>query len=135
MAVNLKRCEECGRMFSPDKGETVCSKCLSNDERDLKNIKEYVRDHPDATVPEISDRIKIGEDKILQFMDDGRLNLDDEEELGHCSKCGKLIKSGRFCTDCASDMASNLKNAFLESDNLDEAIKKTGRGFHTKQKK
>jgi len=97
--MNLKNCSECGVLFAYS-GRNICNKCLDKEEEQYKLVRRYVRDHPGASVFEVSQETDIEEEKILQFIRDGRLQSQGFKGVLECESCGKSINSGRLCEDC-----------------------------------
>lgn len=99
MNANLRNCPQCGRLFSPG-SRNICNRCLDKEEEDYMVVRRYVRDHPGASVFEASEETGVEEDKIMQFIRDGRLVSKGLKGSLRCEGCGKTIDSGRFCPDC-----------------------------------
>lgn len=97
--MNLKNCTECGRLFAYA-GRNICNQCLEKEEEQYMIVRRYVRDHPGANVFEVSEETGIEEEKILQFIRDGRLKSQGFSGVLECESCGKSIGNGRFCMDC-----------------------------------
>ncbi len=97
--MSLRNCSQCGMLFS-SAGRNICSKCLDKEEEDYKLVRKFVRDHPGASVFEVSEETGIEEDKIMQFIRDGRLVSQGFTGALACESCGKSINTGRFCADC-----------------------------------
>lgn len=99
MNANLRNCPQCGRLFSPG-SRNICSRCLDKEEEEYMIVRKYVRDHPGASVFEASEETGVEEDKIMQFIRDGRLVSKGFKGSLQCEGCGKPLDSGRFCADC-----------------------------------
>lgn len=97
--MNLKNCSECGVLFAYA-GRNICNKCLDKEEEQYKMVRRYVRDNPGASVFEVSQATDIDEEKILQFIRDGRLQSQGFKGVLECESCGKSISFGRLCEDC-----------------------------------
>ncbi len=66
--------------------------------------REYIYDNPDTNVVEVSEELEIDEDLILKWLRQGRLELKGEGVGYPCDRCGKSIKSGRFCDSCQNEL-------------------------------
>lgn len=110
---DVRNCRKCGRIFNYIGGEPICSVCRQADEEDFQRIKKYLYEFPGASLSQVSVELEISVEKIKKFLRDGRLEItgDDGNMILECEKCGKSIKSGRFCTECENDMASSFKSA------------------------
>ncbi|KAB3526650.1 TIGR03826 family flagellar region protein [Alkaliphilus serpentinus] len=108
--MDLRNCIKCGRVFSY-RGSEICSRCGENDEESFKRVKEYLYDHPGATISEVSEATEVSEKLILKFLRDNRIEIRDESNFFlDCERCGKAIKSGRFCDSCAVELKRGFES-------------------------
>lgn len=134
--MSIKNCSRCGRMFQSEGPGKLCARCLDNDEEDFKVVREYVYDNPNSNIPEVAECTGVTEEKILKFLRQGKLVLKDELSMVlDCERCGKPIKSGRFCDSCTNEMSRDLRSAASKTA---ESIQKSSssasaRGMYTKQ--
>ncbi len=133
--MTIKNCARCGRMFQSEGGGKLCARCLDNDEEDFKVVREYVYDNPGANIPEVAENTGVAEEKILKFLRQGKLILKDELSMVlDCERCGKPIKTGRFCEACNQEMARDLRAAAGKAaESLQKAPSGSARGMYTKQ--
>jgi flagellar operon protein (TIGR03826 family) len=108
--MNLRNCPECGRVFSYV-GRNLCPKCLEKEEEEYMTVRRYVRDHRGASILEVADATGIEEEKILQFLRDGRLESGGFSVALECERCGRKIGSGRYCSDCLAQMDAQIRGA------------------------
>ncbi len=108
--ANLRNCSQCGRLF-PYQGRNICGKCLEKEEDEFQLVRKYVRDHPGSGVLEVAEETKVEEDKILQFLRDGRLQSKGLTTSLACERCGAVISSGRWCEKCASQVKAEIQGA------------------------
>jgi len=108
--VNLRNCNKCGRAFAY-KGIDICNRCASDDEESFKKVKEYLYDHPGATVTEVSEETEVSERQILRYLRESRIEIREESNsFLHCQRCEKSIRSGRFCDECVAEMKKEFKS-------------------------
>jgi flagellar operon protein (TIGR03826 family) len=109
---DVRNCRRCGRLFNYIGGEPICSVCRQADEEEFQRIKKYLYEYPGATLSQVSTELEISVEKIKKFLRDGRLEIagDNGNMILECEKCGKSIKSGRFCDECEREMASGFKS-------------------------
>lgn len=114
--MQIRNCIRCGKLFNY-MGKPICSVCIEQDEKDFERVKEYIYDHPKCSMTEVSKETGISIKKITKFLKEGRLEVVDGA-VGWltCESCGKEIKSGRFCKECAN----RLKNTLYEVSNRDK---------------
>lgn len=124
--MELKNCSKCGRVFAYN-GIDVCSRCSSNDEEDFKKVKEYLYDHPGATVSEVSEETGVTEKQILRYLRESRIEIREADNcLLDCERCGKAIRSGRFCDECVISMKKDFNTIMKPKTAEKKVVEKTG---------
>lgn len=112
--MDIRNCSRCGKVYKYD-GFRVCPNCRREDEADFQKVKEYIDEHPGANIKEVSDATEIDSKKIMEFLRAGRLEIMDENNLIlSCERCGKPIKTGKFCDKCAFEIQKELKGAITK---------------------
>lgn len=110
--AELLNCSKCGRMFSSEHGQKFCARCRNNDEDDFMIVREYIYDNPDSTASEVAEETGVDEAKILKFLRQGKLELKGEGVGYPCERCGKSIKTGKFCDTCSVELKNEINKAF-----------------------
>lgn len=110
MALSYKTCKYCGRIFQTS-GANICPECLREMEDQFKLIKEYLYQHPRASVEEVSKDTEVDERLILHFLREGRLEMVAADGFLLCEKCGAPITSGRLCKKCSEELSHALGSA------------------------
>ncbi|MGR6837105.1 TIGR03826 family flagellar region protein [Syntrophomonas erecta] len=128
---NLRNCPQCGRLFAYQ-GRNICSRCLDKEDEDYMIVRKYVRDHPGASVFEVSEETGVEEEKILQFLKDGRLQSKGFTELLECERCGTRISSGRYCLKCRQELDAQIRAVTGKADQ--EQVKKGSLGSRNREK-
>ncbi|MBO8159046.1 TIGR03826 family flagellar region protein [Thermosyntropha sp.] len=108
MVNDLRNCPKCGRLFAYQ-GRNLCKKCQEEEENEYLLVRKYVRDNPGATIFEVSEATGVEEEKILQFLREGRLQSKGLAAALECERCGKKISAGRFCPECIKEMDAQIK--------------------------
>ncbi|MBA1334014.1 MAG: flagellar protein [Firmicutes bacterium] len=110
---NLRNCRRCGKLYVYT-GRPICGSCIEEDEQLYKIVREYIEKHPRSTTFEVAEALDISVDKILQFLREGKLELsgDNINMLLECERCGKPIRTGRFCPECSADIEKELKKGY-----------------------
>ncbi|QGU00438.1 hypothetical protein SYNTR_1844 [Candidatus Syntrophocurvum alkaliphilum] len=106
--ADLRNCQECGRLFAYQ-GKNRCRKCQENEEEEYLIVRRYIREHPGASVFETSEATDVEEEKILQFLRDGRLQSRGFKNVLECVSCGQKISQGRFCDNCTNQLAADFQ--------------------------
>ncbi len=111
--ADARNCRMCGRLFTYTGGIAVCKYCREKDEEDFKKVKDYLYENPGATLNEIASELNIGVKKIKYYLKEGRLEIINPEGnmVLECEKCGRSIKTGRYCDGCQKDITRGLSDA------------------------
>mgnify|MGYP000574973051 FL=1 len=106
---SVKQCKQCGRLFESF-GENLCPRCVEEMEESYAKVKDYVYDHPDANVFDVSKETGVPEKTVLEFLREGRLSMNAAEL--ECEECGAPITCGRFCSECKNKLENVLMSAY-----------------------
>lgn len=111
--AEIRNCPRCGRIFSY-MGRPICNSCIETEENEFKVVKEYVYDNPGATISEVSQETEVTVEKIMRFLREERLEIMSENSnlILECERCGRSIKSGRFCENCKEQMNKDFRREF-----------------------
>ena len=77
--MQLCKCKFCGVMFPTRKVEVVCKNCKEIDENLFSRIEEYLRQFPHSNAIQIAEGCQISVLEVLQYIDEGRLQLSKGE--------------------------------------------------------
>lgn len=115
MAFSVEACQNCKNLFNyPGFGSKYCPECRKIDEENRAKVKEYLREHGQANMYEISLATEVSEKNIKQYLRDGMLEIPDGSPIYiKCESCGCDIRSGRWCPACAAKMSSEFKVMFV----------------------
>ena len=107
----LRNCRRCGRLFSYV-GVSICSDCREKEEQQYAILKQYLMEHPRATVPDASKDTGVPAGLITDFLRRGLLaqvNRVLEDELV-CRICKKPVPSGLVvCSECQEKLQPSVK--------------------------
>lgn len=123
---NLKNCNKCGRMFSAPNNEDLCERCRDSYNSELRQIKDFLYESPNAQIREIAEGTGISTKIILRFIKEGKIILASDDDASKCERCGAHIHHGRFCNKCVQDLTQGLKAGFEDKN-------KNKIGYHTKK--
>ena len=111
--MDVRNCRNCGNLFNYLSGPDICPSCRDKAEKRFQDVKEYIRNNPGATIQQISEDNEVSTNQIRQWVREERLQFADDSPVGiECEKCGKQIRTGRFCQSCKDNMASALTEGF-----------------------
>jgi flagellar operon protein (TIGR03826 family) len=108
----IKNCSRCNKIFMYVSGLRLCDSCKKLDEEDFERVRQFVRDFPGATIPEVSKETGVPSQMIYRYLKEGKLEVSESSPIALlCENCGKRIKSGRFCVDCSKRLANEMITA------------------------
>ena len=105
---HLHNCPLCGRLFM-DTGLGSCSKCYEETRETEKRVIEYDRKYPHSTVKEICDETGTDVKLVTQMVQRGQFYTDGIKYLYPCSRCGKPINRGVYCSKCIGRLNKAIK--------------------------
>jgi len=120
----IQNCKSCGKVFDYNGiGAKLCPVCKKIDEEDFKRVKEYLYEHPGASMTEVSSVLELPVSQIKRYLKEGRLEIiDNHHFVLQCERCGVSIKTGRYCEDCLIEITKNLRSVANQASNS-EAVK------------
>jgi flagellar operon protein (TIGR03826 family) len=131
----LRNCAKCGKLFTPISSSIkLCVQCEKDEQDQFNQVKEYLKEHAKATVIELTKATGVERKQIYEWVKSGRLDIASVLDLGlSCESCGKSIKSGRFCIECAARIESDARKVLAQQDRTkptDSGSRKDRAGFH-----
>ncbi len=127
--MEIRNCKRCNRLFQYN-GIKYCASCLMELDEMYKKVRDYLYEHPDATIIEVSEATGVEEKIILEFLREGRLELKEPSAVLTCERCGKPITMGRMCKECLVVLERDLKKGFNESARKVSDLKPDSRRIH-----
>lgn len=113
--MEVKNCMKCKKIFQYLSGPPLCPNCREQEEKDFQKVKDYLREHPRATITEVSEELEISVEKITRYLKEGRLEIAPGSAIIlECERCGSPITTGRFCNACSGRLESDLKTTSKE---------------------
>lgn len=120
---DVRNCRRCGRIYNYISGPPICQDCRQADEETFKRIKEYLYKYPGATLTQVATDCEVSVEKIKMFLREGRLEITEGSNIIlECEKCGKSIRTGRFCQECQNDLSSDISGSMGKSDKHEEHL-------------
>lgn len=111
--MEIQNCKNCKRLFNYIGGEKLCPKCRDLMEEKFQVVKKYVEDNQGANINDVAEECNISVKQIKKWVREERLAFSDDSLVGlDCERCGKLIHSGRFCKECAGNLADAMTEAY-----------------------
>ncbi len=109
--MNVRNCRMCGRIFNYVAGAFLCQACREKMEEKFQEVKEFIRQHPGVSIPEVSEACDVEPSQIRQWLREERLEVTENSALYlSCESCGMPIRSGRYCDKCKNNLTAGFKN-------------------------
>lgn len=122
--MNIRNCRVCGRIYNYISGPNVCPVCKESQEAKFQEVKEYIREHKGANIPQVAEACDVDASQIRQWLREERLEVTEDSALYlTCESCGAAIRSGRFCEKCKNNMTQDFKQV-LKSNKPAPAMQK-----------
>ena len=110
--MNVRNCVKCGKIFNYVAGKPICPNCKKDLESHFKEVRDYIKRNPHASIAEVSENCETTVNQIKEWVREERLSFSKDSGIGiDCEGCGKTIKTGRFCDDCKKTLSDDLRNA------------------------
>jgi len=110
--MDVRTCRKCKKLFNYLVGPTICPTCREKMEDEFKIVKDYIREHPHIDMRTVSEECNVDPGQIRQWVREERLEFSSDSAVSlNCDRCGKAIKSGRFCPECKRDMSQTFGNS------------------------
>lgn len=105
-------CKMCKRLFNHIGGPRICPACRDQLELKFQEVKEYIYEHKNASITEVSEEMEVPVAVIKKWVREERLMLTDAMGELECESCGVAIKTGRYCEACKKKMADKLESIY-----------------------
>lgn len=128
--MDVRNCKSCGKLFNYMGGKPICEDCKRALENKFQEVKEYVRNNPNASIGQVAEDMEVSVKQIKEWVKQERLILSEATVDGIlCEHCGRPIRSGRYCEKCKAAMANSFQSVLKKPvpeqkmDNRDERDK------------
>lgn len=109
--MDVRNCRKCGKVFNYISGVPICQACRELEEEKFQEVKKFVQDCKEAGINEIVEQCGVSHTQVNQWIRQERLVFADDSPIGiNCEGCGTMIKTGRFCDRCKTDLARGISN-------------------------
>ena len=110
MTMDIRQCSRCSKLFSY-MGNRQCPACVQMVDKQFVDVRNYLDDHPGASIEDICEECDIEESALLGWLREGRLVL-SRGSASHlaCQRCGAAIKTGRYCEGCKLKVIDQLED-------------------------
>ena len=111
--MEVRNCKGCGKIFNYIGGMPMCEACKKELEDKFQQVKAYIYDNRDADINQVAEDNDVSVQQIRQWVREERLEFSENSRVGlACEKCGRMIRSGRYCKPCKDKLANDLGVAY-----------------------
>lgn len=111
--MEVRNCKGCGKIFNYIGGIPLCEACKKALEDKFQEVKAYIYDNRDADINQVAEDNDVSVQQIRQWVREERLEFSENSRVGlACEKCGKMIRSGRFCGICKNKLTNELNGMY-----------------------
>jgi flagellar operon protein (TIGR03826 family) len=132
--MELINCPNCNDIFVKNQFRDTCPKCWKKEEEDFQTINQFMRKRENraATINQVVEQTGVSEELILKFIKKGRVQLTHFPNLGYpCDKCGRIIRTGKLCENCAGELREDLKTFEVEEKRKQELLQRQRKTFYS----
>ncbi|MBM7690882.1 flagellar operon protein (TIGR03826 family) [Peribacillus deserti] len=109
--AELLNCPHCGSIFVQNSVRDVCEACYKAEQIQFETVYTYIRkrENRTATSEQVIEDTGIEKELLIKFIRTGKLKLAQFPNLGYpCAKCSTLIREGKLCGSCNSNLKGQL---------------------------
>ena len=108
--MDIRNCRSCGKLMQYiGTGPVLCGECHKRLDETFTRVKAYIKENPNCTINELSDDMDVSVSQINQWIREERLLFSKDSPIGlPCEKCGRTIKSGRYCKERKDSLVREL---------------------------
>lgn len=107
--MKVDNCKRCKKLYNKIK-TPYCPTCLDEIDRQFGLIRDYMNENPYADVNTVLKETGTEEKVLLFLLREERLTI-STRALIPCDSCGKMIKSGRYCSECTVKLTTEFHKA------------------------
>lgn len=113
-ASRPKECEVCGGQLKfKGLGKYVCKSCQHEMMDDYGKVRAFLDLDSNAPIAVIEASTGVSKEFIKKMLDSGMVQVTGDSKVKlTCNRCGKEINFGRFCPQCAMDLANGIKDDY-----------------------
>ncbi|MFI8688006.1 TIGR03826 family flagellar region protein [Rossellomorea sp. NPDC077527] len=131
-------CPRCNAIFMRNKFRDVCDKCYKEEETMYETVYKFLkkRENRAATMDRVIEVTGVDEELLYKWVKKGRIQTRQFPNMGYpCDKCGKIIVTGRICSDCSSEIVNDLKQFETEQEWKNKSRESGQRTYYTMRDK
>jgi len=113
MDQSVRQCRMCKKLFQ-SYGSSICTNCTEEMDKAFRKVRDYIYDHPQADIMEITQNTGVPEKWIFDFLKEERLELTSGSTMLTCEQCGAPVQSGKYCKKCKNEFQKIINAADMK---------------------
>ena len=110
--MEIRNCVKCRKLFTKIISP-LCPACEKEDEEIFQSLRDYIEEHDNCTLSELSEATNVTPKRILGYIREGRLQISKGMQGDiRCEQCNRPISIGRYCDACMIKMDQSIKDMF-----------------------
>ena len=110
--MDVMNCPRCGKIFTRIKSP-LCPSCEKLEEEIFQSLRDFIDEHQECTLSELSEGTNVSPKKILRYIREGRLEISKGMHGDvRCEVCNRPISQGRYCDACLIKINQNIYDLF-----------------------
>jgi hypothetical protein len=112
MDINLKKCKQCNRLFSPERDAVVCQKCSEVKDHDYDLVEEAITLHHIVTPSEIVAHTHLPLERVKEILKSSKVLAQEVDSDSRCVQCKKrpATADSDLCLACQMAMYKSLND-------------------------
>ena len=111
--MDIRNCLRCKKIFHYVTGDQLCMPCKEQLEEQFQVVKKFIEENPGANINVVAEECEVSIKQIRKWVREERLSFTDDSLVGlECERCGKMVHSGLFFSECAGGLADAMNNSF-----------------------
>lgn len=109
--MRITNCRGCGRIFNILADEELCPNCQRKLDEKFDKVRKFIEDNPNSSVEVVSRETETSTRQLRKWIREERLTFSPDSAYGiECEKCGKMIRTGKYCAECKKALANTFRN-------------------------
>lgn len=103
--------------------DNICPECREADERTFARVRDFLREFPGSSASAVVYYTGVAEKRVMRYLREGRIEIiDGNQNFLTCLKCGKPIKTGRYCDECYLKFNRDVKNLYTVQEPKEQVV-------------
>lgn len=107
--LNVDNCPRCGKLYVKNP-RGMCPACMKEIDQQCEECIQYLREHRNCTIQELSDATGVSIKQITLFIKEGRISIAEAPQMMYaCEVCGAPIREHKMCEACRARLIKGIR--------------------------